>query len=93
MQRTGDDFLAGTGFAQQQHRQFIGQTLAGHAQGPGITDVTAGQGFEVRLRFGDLGGGARGRADVDRALRRAQGLVEEFAFGGLQTADPALVQA
>ncbi|MNF81168.1 hypothetical protein D3C84_634280 [compost metagenome] len=87
-----DHFLAGAGFAEQQHRQLVGQPLTGHAQGTGITDVAAGQGIEIRLRFGGFRRAARRRADVDRALRCAQGFVEELTFGGLQTADTALVQ-
>src|SRR5471032_1627074 len=54
--------------------------------------IAAGQGFEVRLWFGGFGNRARRGADVDRTLRCTQGFVEEFALGGLQAADDALLQ-
>ncbi|MNQ78983.1 hypothetical protein D3C85_939090 [compost metagenome] len=93
MQRPGNNFLAGTGLPQQQHRQLIGQALAGHAQCTGIACIAAGQGIEIGSSLGGFCDAARRCADVDRALRRAQRLVEEFALGGLQAADPPLLQA
>ncbi|MCY1363769.1 hypothetical protein D9M69_505460 [compost metagenome] len=66
--------------------------MTGHAQGTGVAGIAAGERFQVRLRLGRFRDCARRAADVDRALRRAQGFVEEFTLGGLQAADSTLMQ-
>ncbi|MCY1420911.1 hypothetical protein D9M71_365480 [compost metagenome] len=66
--------------------------MTGHAQGSGVTAVAAGERFQIRLRLGRFRDRARRAADVDRALWRAQGFIEELTLGGLQAAGSTLMQ-
>ncbi|MNO77090.1 hypothetical protein D3C76_681880 [compost metagenome] len=93
MQGAGDHFLAAAGLAEQQYRQVVEQTLAGHAQGAGIARVGAGQGFQARAVLRRAGGYSRRYRQRMAAQRRLQRLVEQFALGCLDRADTALGQA
>ncbi|MNJ66810.1 hypothetical protein D3C77_629220 [compost metagenome] len=69
VQGPSDHFLAGAGFAQQQHWQAIAKPLASHAQVARQALITTGQSIECRRLFAQ-GRLARWCAGADPAMAR-----------------------